>query len=769
MKGKRIVALVLTLCLMTVFSFTAYAFQVAEPVEETMEAVNDMAATAEGESQDAESSGEPGGESTGEPGGESTGEPGGESAGGGGDASGMPDTTMGGKATSRPPDNSTKAIDILGTRAAIYIEYAEDGYTVSNNISDAYTVEGADIAVPVIGTENVISGLHIECDRIDWDAENAVGNSGIIINALQDTETTFAIGGEESLYDAPNGEKYNSVIIMKVDDDEEYDTSATETAPGCGIAINGKSLLLKNVYVESSGKGRPSIHVPASTRDKNVKQLSDLICVDSYIVNHSTRALLLMGGDVWFLHSKGITDSWGALSYDNTSTTMYVVNSLAENNGTAYAIYDAAGCTAYIYGSKIVSGGTGITVCRTATLTTASLDEADETATAPYNGAANLMTPAATEDGKTIVVGYYYPIKIHADMSGADSVASAYLKDTYLSSQLEDVVLYDGTDFVPPDTVSGRAGSEAMNTLVNEYTTGMIVELACHNGKVVFDNCVLNSRKGELVHSFFTYDSMASGIYPIDGVEYIGDEIVFRNMSAKGDVIHEDYMRKMAVSLENTELTGTVTGTTLTGWNHYWREQMESIDSEEGDEILVIHDETYETVWGVRMSMDASSVWNVAGTSQLYSFTAEEGAVIRPAEGKTMTIYVDCTMDNGLEVYDTAAGTQIDTFEPGAEYSGVVIVVEAAASEGESPEGGSPEGESPEEGAPAAEIPESGMVEVDTYSEMAGDITVYVYYDTVDGQRVITDLIDKEGDFSIIDMVPDINEFYALMEEALAN
>ncbi|MBR4760013.1 MAG: hypothetical protein IK078_07705, partial [Lachnospiraceae bacterium] len=61
---------------------------------------------------------------------------------------------------------------------------------------------------------------------------------------------------------------------------------------------------------------------------------------------------------------------------------------------------------------------------------------------------------------------------------------------------------------------------------------------------------------------------------------------------------------------------------------------------------------------------------------QLYSFTAEDGAVIKPAEGKNMTIYVDCTIDNALEAYDTAAGTQIDAFEPGVEYSGVVIVVD---------------------------------------------------------------------------------------------
>ena len=265
------------------------------------------------------------------------------------------------------------------------------------------------------------------------------------------------------------------------------------------------------------------------------------------------RAMLLMGGDVWFLNSIAVTDSWGALSYDNTATTMYVVNSRAENTGTAYAIYDAAGCTAHIYGSQVISGGTGITVCRDATLTVDKLAAADAAATDPYTGTDDLLTPKATADGKSIVVGYAYPIKIHADMSGPDSVASAYLKDTYLSSQAEDVKLLNGEEPVLEGSGGGSIGSSAMNALVNEFQSGEIVEIACHNGKVEFDNCELNSRTGVLVHSFFSYDPMASGIYPIDGAEYAGDEVVLKNMSAQGDILHDDYMRKMTVSLEKRD------------------------------------------------------------------------------------------------------------------------------------------------------------------------------------------------------------------------
>lgn len=604
-------------------------------------------------------------------------------------SSDMPDTSMGGSATSRPPDNSTKAVDILGSRAALYLEYGEDGYTVSQNVTDAYTVQGFDdIAAPVIGETYALGGVYIACAAEDWDEEEAVGNSGIVINQLTDETTPVLFGGDEAVYEAPDGAEYNSVIVMAVDENEELASGATETAPGVGIAFNGSRIEMKNVYVESNGTGRPSVHIPSTTRDKNTTQLGDLICVDSKFVNHSTRAMLLMGGDVWFLNSVVLTNAWGGLSYDNTSTTMYVVNSDVENIGTGgYAVYDAAGCTAYVYGSNILGGNVGITVCRNATLTVDSLENADETATAPYDGAAELLVPAATADGVTRIVAHDYPIKMHADMSGADSQATAYFNNAYLSTLPEDLIFADGTTY--DDWASETTGVKG---LISDYEAGALVDISCHNGKAVFENCELHSATGVLVHSHFTYDSMASGIYPQDGAEYVGDEIVFRSMSAEGDVLHEDYMRKMVLSLENAELTGAVVGTTLAGWNGYWTEAIAALPEDElndaTDELTAleatlkqrIYNDFYETVWGVRMSMDADSVWIVTGDSNLYSFTMEEGAVVAAPEGASLAIYVGCGMSNDAAGYDISTGTRIDAFEPGVEYSGVVILVEGGAS-----------------------------------------------------------------------------------------
>ena len=153
-------------------------------------------------------------------------------------SSDMPDTSQGGKATSRPPDNSTKAVDILGGRAALYIEYGDGGYTVTQNVTDAYETAGIDgVAAPASGEPYALGGVYIRCGAENWDAENSVGNSGIIINQRDDESTPFLFGGDEDLYEAPDGVRYNSVIVMEEDPAEPEHERATETAPGVGIAF----------------------------------------------------------------------------------------------------------------------------------------------------------------------------------------------------------------------------------------------------------------------------------------------------------------------------------------------------------------------------------------------------------------------------------------------------------------------------------------------------------------------------------------------------
>ena len=604
---------------------------------------------------------------------------------------GMPDTSLGGSATSMPSPPTTKPFADLGARAALYIDLGDDGYTLTQNVTNAYTVIGLDdAAAPVTGEPYALEGVYLECDRIDWDAENSVGNSGIIINQYSDETTPVSIGGTEERYEAPDGEMYNSVILMNTAEDEPSPSGSKETAPGVGLGFNGSALELNNVYMEAYGSNRATVCIPSRYNDKDVTQDADLILADSMLNCHGNRTLLLMGGDVWCLGSTVLTNNHGALSFDQCMASMYVVNSTAEIlTSGGYAIYDAANCDVNLYGSLVMGGNNAITICRNGILTADTLENAPAEATDPYDGGADLMAPAATEDGRTRIIAGTYPIRMHADMTDKDMQARAYLTNAYISAMPEDVVFFDGSTLEN----HSASGSSGISGLLSAYNRGAIVDMGSHNGVVIFDSCELRSPTDLLVHSRFNMDSMASGIYPIDGVEYAGDEVVFRNMSAEGDVLHEDYMRKMVLSLENAELTGKVVGTTLEGWNSFWRERVAQLPADElseaSDEMTaleatlkkVIHDDTYEALWGVRMSVDGTSVWTVTGDSNLYSFTMEDGAAVKAPEGKSLQIFVDCGMSNSQTAYDTSVGTRIDAFEPGVTYSGVVIrVIDGAGS-----------------------------------------------------------------------------------------
>jgi hypothetical protein len=603
------------------------------------------------------------------------------------------DTSLGGRATEAPPDNSTKAVDILGTRAAIFFTYGEDGYTLEENPSAVYDVQTqGDVVVPQVGETYQLGGIYIYSGAEEWDEENSVGNSGIVVNGLTDEETPFVLGGQESYYEAPNGESYNTVIVLDVDENEDIATDATETAPGVGLAYNGSSIELNNVYIEATGTGRPCILMPSNMRDSNVTQLADLICVDSYLRDYSTRATVLMGNDVYFLKSTAITDSWGALSYDNTEATMYVVDSVVNSVGASgYGVYDAAGCTAYFYGIRDVAGDTGVTICRNAVLYVGGLQDTPDEVAAVYDGTQDLLTPTATEDGTSILAGGYTAVMMHADMAGAESQAVAVISNSVLTTQVEDIVFAEGQSFADIDQGATYAARGAAAYLQWQDLAGATVLLKSHSGKLVFDNCELDSRTGVAVRTAFVYDAAASGIYPIDGTEYVGDEVDFQNMSVTGDVIHDDYMRKMLLNLENAQLTGKVVSGTCASWNaKYETIDMDAlaaagIDLSETDEDTIraglVYSDTYETIWGVRMTLDAASTWTVTGDSNLYSITVADGATVQAPEGKTLAIYVDCAMSGDAVNYDKTTGTQIDAFQPGETYTGVVIEVvdEAAA------------------------------------------------------------------------------------------
>ena len=215
------------------------------------------------------------------------------------------------------------------------------------------------------------------------------------------------------------------------------------------------------------------------------------------------------------------------------------------------------------------------------------------------------------------------------------------------------------------------------------YIHGAAFAIRSENVDMTLDECEVYSSKNVAIQSVIGYDNMAANIKVPDGAEYHGSDITVRNMALRGDVLHEDYQRKMLLSLENATLTGAVVSGTCAAWNRSISDLIDAewtaYDEQLGHTKEIVYatlcpDAAYETIWGVRMSIDGDSAWTVTGDSSLNRLTVADGAVIEAPAGHSLEIYVDCAMDGADEFYDWTTGTRIDSLGAG-EYAGVVLLV----------------------------------------------------------------------------------------------
>ncbi|MBR5490464.1 MAG: hypothetical protein IKV79_04250, partial [Oscillospiraceae bacterium] len=117
-----------------------------------------------------------------------------------------------------------------------------------------------------------------------------------------------------------------------------------------------------------------------------------------------------------------------------------------------------------------------------------------------------------------------------------------------------------------------------------------------HNALIDMEGVDIASEKGILVHSIVNDDPCTT---PVDHPPF-GVNVSFEDMSLEGDLIHEDPIRDMWVSLKSTLITGAIKGATL--------------------------------------SMDKGSKWIATADSDITLLTDLDPAQIDAAEGITVTV-----------------------------------------------------------------------------------------------------------------------------------
>lgn len=555
-------------------------------------------------------------------------------------------------------------------------------------------------------TEHGVSGAYASYDGIgDWDGSTVFGHFGAVLSGGD--ETPFVIGGEEELYNV-DGEDYNTVFILDAQDKDvenalgsgemrDYKDSR-EGAEGAGIYADMPYVNIENAYIYTAGYGRSALHLTSDVQQTVIND-STVIAVGSDGADSSAPGLIMMyassrplliesSGSTYIYNSDLLSSDWGVYSLDGCyGANVYIVNDYSLNTVGGYSMYAlgfAAGQenSTYFYGSYAASAQYGTILCAAGRTYTGALDDAPEAALAGLGGA-ELREPIL-KNGWSYIGGRENAVTMQADMSGAEIVGILDATHTVFDTKgVADIrtgkPLVDTLDIY--DYKNDMAVGAAYYFL--HYIHGAAFAIRSENVDMTLDDCEVYSSNNVAIQTVVGYDDMAANIKVPDGTEYHGSDITVKNMSLAGDILHEDYQRKMVLSLENAELTGKVVSGTFAAWKQNisdfidagWTAYDEQLGhSKEAILGTLCYNDAYETIWGVRMSLDADSAWTVTGDSSLYSLTVADGAQIAAPAGHELEIYVDCGMNGSDQFYDYSTGTRVDSLGAG-EYTGVVILV----------------------------------------------------------------------------------------------
>ena len=605
-------------------------------------------------------------------------------------ASGEASETLPGSAPPPPPSAMAHNVEDMKNSAAISVidgAVAADSEAVANGFITASGMSGVLACYDGIG---------------DWDGSTIFGRYGAVLSGGDGAE--FVIGGARDLYQV-DGESYNTVLILDAEDKDVPNALASgeprdykdaqEGAEGAGIYADVPGITLDNVYIRTVGYGRSALHTTTDVEETVIRD-SSILALGSQGTDSSAPGVICMyassrplliesSGKTYIYNSDLISSDWGVYSLDGCyGADVYIVDDYSLNTVGGYSMY-ALGFTdpntCWYYGSYAASAQYGTILCAAGRTYTGALSDAPAEALARLDGA-QLRDPVL-KNGWSYIGGRLNAVTMQADMSGAEIVGVFDAKHTVFDtlgvmdragSPLDDTMdLYDYKD----DAALGAA--HYFLTKLHGAAFGIRSE----NVDLTLDDCQVFSKNGVAIQSVIGYDNMASNIKVPDGTEYYGSNILVKDMALSGDVLHEDYQRKMVLALQNASLNGAVVSGTCAAWNHGMADLIDrewtAYDDQLGHDKTVVlgalcPDAAYETIWGVRMTLDGGSAWTVTGDSSVNTLTLAEGAAIQAPAGRSLEIYVNCAMNGGDDFYDYTTGVRVDSLAPG-QYTGVVILV----------------------------------------------------------------------------------------------
>ena len=357
-----------------------------------------------------------------------------------------------------------------------------------------------------------------------------------------------------------------------------------------------------------------------------------------------------------------------------------------------------------LYASQLYGGQYGVFMCGDSFIQTGTA--ADAAADAEAMSKTPDYVPA---DAPTVIAAPFNAVVVHNSLPNLDMVAHGTFTGAVISTLPEDLpdtvtpMAADDEFFMDPDAPFGVGSGTSY--FYNRNLYGSLILVRSMNGDFTFDNTDARTANGVLLQTVVTFDPpSASGYLSVgQGDDLPGVSAAFLNGTYTGDILHQDYQRRMTVTVgENAVLTGAAVSGTWQGWLDLWSEDTlldvlaadgydtvpfasDTWAADVQENLILADDAAYADTenLGIDLTVAAGGTWIVADTSSLSSLTLEDGGVITAPDGMTLTVYTGADASNALPAY--TGGTAVDQLAPGT-YENVILVPAAAASAGPSGE-----------------------------------------------------------------------------------
>lgn len=401
--------------------------------------------------------------------------------------------------------------------------------------------------------------------------------------------------------DSPAGDEDTGGAAVNID------TGAVVYLSDSQLVVDGSARYVTAVYNDATLVVNNS-SVISTGSNENTAEITEPFSNEALLISGNARANFSIGATkTYYFNSICTAEGWAALSTDSATGNgldLYAYNTegIAENGG--YSTYADTNCRVWLYGSRLTAAEIGCIISKSGQIHAYSASAADEALLAYNEG--------GTVKADTVLIGGRNAVMIHApDMMGqglaAADCGTFTAEDTTIATSSDLVSTRDYYDY-----------GEAVGAYV-DYIMGDAFLIRSTSANIDLKNVQMDSYSNVLVHTVLNSDSMGNFLAPGDGDQVNPVAITMRDMDVTGDILHEDYQRRMTVDLQSATLTGNIVSGTVESWNEKWTQY---------GEVNWVVDESYDARYGVWLNVGPDAVWNVTGESSLTGLTVEEGGII---------------------------------------------------------------------------------------------------------------------------------------------